>query len=149
MRAYYDTVSGAFWRTISDEDMGYSEDVIEATDWPSEDHVFNGTSWVIPTETFDIVVPKSISFAQLLIGLVTEGWITEQEGINWRDRVSLPSLITNYIATLPTNQQFAATTRALAPSEVNRDNALVLAIAVAAGKTTQDLDNFFITYSNV
>lgn len=31
-----------------------------------------------------------LSFAQMIIGLVTENWITPEEGRAWRDRISLP-----------------------------------------------------------
>lgn len=92
-------------------------------------------------------VPASISFAQLLIGLVTEQWITPIEGRAWRDRVALPEQVQAVIASLPLEQQFAAETRALAPSEVLRNDPLVQALSVAAGKTLEELDNFFRTYS--
>lgn len=94
-------------------------------------------------------VPTSISFAQLLIGLVTEGWITAAEGRAWRDRVALPVQVQSVIASLPESQQFAAETRALAPSEVFRNDPLVQALGVAAEKTPEELDNFFRNYSEV
>lgn len=94
-------------------------------------------------------VPASISFAQLLIGLVSEGWITAAEGRAWRDRVALPAQVQAVIASLPVEQQFAAETRALAPSEVLRNDPLVLALSFAANKTIEELDDFFYTYSEV
>jgi len=90
----------------------------------------------------------TISFPQLLIGLVTEGWITEAEGLAWNAKV-LPAAVTAVIATLPQGMQFAATTRALNPSIVERSNPLVSAIGAAASKTEADLDAFFQTYSEV
>lgn len=94
-------------------------------------------------------VPQAISFAQLLIGLVSEGWITADEGRAWRDRVALPAPVTKLISALPEAQRFAAETRALAPSEVLRLDPLVTALGAAQGKTEAELDAFFATYSAV
>lgn len=96
-----------------------------------------------------VVVPPTISFAQLLIGLVTEGWITPTEGREWRGRVALPAQVQALIASLPDAQQFAAETRAFAPSEVLRTDPLVVGLGAVAGKTSAQLDQFFITYAQV
>lgn len=90
-----------------------------------------------------------LSFAQLLIGLVSEGWITIEDGRAWRDRVALPAQVQALIGTLPEDQQFAVETRAFAPSEVLRSDPLVTAMGTAAGKTEGEIDNFFRTYVNV
>lgn len=90
----------------------------------------------------------SITFAQLLIGLVTEGWISEAEGDAWVDG-TLPSGVTALIATLPAGQQFAARTRAKRPSEVRRIDPLVVALGSAQGKTPEEIDKFFQTYAQV
>lgn len=89
-----------------------------------------------------------ITFAQLLIGLVTEGWITEAEGDAWADGV-LPVPVTTLIDSLPEGQRFAARTRAKRPSEVLRQDSLVQALAVSQGRTPEELDNFFRIYSEV
>lgn len=102
-----------------------------------------------PPEPEPVPVPESISFAQLLIGLVTEQWITSAEGRAWRDRVALPAQVQALIASLPVEQQFAAETRAFAPSEVLRNDPLVVAMGAAAGKTEEEMDDFFRTYSQV
>lgn len=91
----------------------------------------------------------SLTFAQLLIGLVSEGWITAAEGRAWRDRVSLPAPVAGLIAGLPESQQFAAETRALAPSVVLRTDPLVVGLGLATGKTAEQIDAFFRTYSGV
>lgn len=91
----------------------------------------------------------TLTFAQLLIGLVSEGWITEAEGRAWRDRVSLPAPVAGLIAGLPESQQFAAETRALAPSVVLRTDPLVIGLGLATGKTAEQIDAFFRTYSGV
>lgn len=90
----------------------------------------------------------TLSFAQLLIGLVTEGWITAAEGRAWRDRKSLPLPVTALIASLPVDQQFAAETRAITPSEVLRLDPLVTALGQLQGKTDAELDAFFTTYAS-
>ena len=93
-------------------------------------------------------VPASITFAQLLIGLVAEQWISQEEGEAWLIG-TLPTAVLAVISTLPTEQQFAAKARALRPSEVLRSDPLVVALGAAAGRTQEELDNFFRTYSGV
>lgn len=90
----------------------------------------------------------SLTFAQLLIGLVTEGWITEAEGEAWLTG-TLPAPVLSLIATLPAGQQFAAKARAIAPSVVLRNDALVVALGAAQGKTPEQIDAFFTTYAQV
>lgn len=93
-------------------------------------------------------VPASISFAQLLIGLVTEQWITEAEGEAWLAG-TLPGAVLLVIDGLPAEQRFAAKARALRPSEVLRSDPLVAAMGTAAGKTEAEIDAFFQTYAGV
>lgn len=90
-----------------------------------------------------------LSFAQMLIGLVSEGWITPEEGRAWRDRAALPPAVAALIASLPEGMQFAAETRALAPSEILRTDPLVAALGAAEGKTPEEIDAFFQTYAQV
>lgn len=100
------------------------------------------------TAALDARSSMSISFAQLLIGLVTEGWITEAEGEAWLTG-TLPAPVLSLIATLPASQQFPAKARALRPSEVVRSDALVVALGTAQGKTDGELDTFFTTYAQI
>ena len=93
-------------------------------------------------------VPASISFAQLVIGLVTETWITEAEGTAWLQGV-LPAAVETLITSLPQEQQFIARARASRPSEILRDDPLVVSLGAAQGKTEEELDDFFRTYSGV
>ena len=93
-------------------------------------------------------VPASISFSQLLIGLVSESWISETEGDAWLSG-PLPSAVLTLIDSLPTEQRFTAKARALRQLEVARNDYLVNAMATAAGKSDDDIDNFFRTYSEV
>lgn len=89
-----------------------------------------------------------LSFAQLLIGLVSEQWITEADGDAWLAG-TLPVAVLTVIDNLPAGHRFAAKARALRPSEVLRADPLVSAMGVAAGKTEAEIDTFFRTYAQV
>lgn len=93
-------------------------------------------------------VPQELSFAQLLIGLVAEGWITEAEGDAWLDG-TLPAAVNALIAGLPKEQRFPAKARAKRPSIVLRSDPLVMALAATQGKTAEQLDDFFRTYAEI
>lgn len=101
---------------------------------------------ILPADPAVEPVPPSITFAQLIIGLVSEGWITQAEGEAWLVG-TLPSAVTTVINSLPTNQRFIAKARATRPSEVLRSDPLVASLATAQGKTTEEIDDFFRMYS--
>lgn len=90
----------------------------------------------------------NISFSQLLIGLVSEGWITEAEGDAWANS-TLPAAVADLINALPPQSRFAARSRAKRPSEVVRTDLLVNSLGAAQGKTAAELDAFFIKYARV
>ena len=83
-----------------------------------------------------------ISFAQLLIGLVSEGWITEAEGDAWLAGTP-PAPVQGLIAQLPEGQRFAAKARAARPSVVLLSDPLVQALGAMQGR---DLPAFFNIY---
>lgn len=114
---------------------------------PGQFYDWDGEDW-IAIEPPPPPVPASISFAQLLIGLVTEQWITEAEGEAWLAG-TLPDDVLLVIDSLPANQRFAAKARALRPSEVLRSDPLVAAMGAAAGNTEAEIDTFFQTYAGV
>lgn len=87
---------------------------------------------------------KQMSFAQLLTGLVAEGWITEAEGSAWLAG-TLPAAVVALIGQLPARFRFAAKAKASRPSVVLLEDQLVQAIAAMQGKTDQ-LPTFFNTY---
>jgi len=101
---------------------------------------------ILPADPVVEPVPQSITFAQLIIGLVSENWITQAEGEAWLVG-TLPSAVEAVINSLPTNQQFIARARATRPSEVLRSDPLVSSLAAAQGKTTKKIDDFFRMYS--
>lgn len=88
----------------------------------------------------------SLTFAQLLIGLVAEGWITQAEGTAWLTG-TLPAPVTALIATLPPAEQFPALARASRPSVVLRSDPLVVELGANQGKTPEEIDDFFRTYA--
>jgi len=92
--------------------------------------------------------PQAISFAQLLIGLVSESWITESEGEAWLAGL-LPEKVLLLINSLPAQQRFAAKARAIRPSVILLNDPLVTTMGAAAGKSEEDLNTFFQTYAKV
>lgn len=130
--------AGKSWRIIDHDELP-----------PADEWLWSDEGPILAAPPAPAPVPASISFSQLLIGLVSEGWITEDEGRAWRDRTGLPGVVNEVISTLPAAARFAAETRALAPSEVLRADPLVAAIGVKALKSPEDLDGFFRVYSAV
>lgn len=134
---YTADIDGTVWMNITEVSRFY-EDVMQAI----ADGEPVGTPPVPP-----VYIPN-LSFAQLMIGLVTEGWITEAEGEGWLVG-TLPAAVLTVIGTLPLNQQFAAKARASRPSDVERADPLVAELAAAEGKTPEEIDTFFTTYAAV
>lgn len=89
-----------------------------------------------------------LTFAQMLIGLVSEAWITEADGDGWLAGM-LPTPVIGLINTLPEQARFPAKARAIRPSNVLRHDPLVEMLGAAQGKTAAELDAFFSTYSQV
>lgn len=122
----------------------------EATDDAQIGGVYDGARFY-PAPTKPAVDPGivreklKLSFAQLLIGLVSEAFITEQEGDAWLRGV-LPQPVLDVIDTLPEYQRFAARAKATIPSEVLRSDPLVWSLADKRGMTPEQLDLFFMKY---
>jgi hypothetical protein len=89
-----------------------------------------------------------MSFAQMLIGLVTEQWITEADGNGWLVGV-LPPSVEATINLVPADQRFAARARATRPSEVLRLDPLVQMMALAQNRSPEEVDDFFARYAAV
>lgn len=103
---------------------------------------------VSPPTIEDERLAMSMTFAQLLIGLVGEGWITKEEGIAWLAGTP-PQPVNALIAQLPEQQQFQAFARAVRPSIVLRTDPLVVGLGGYTGKTPEQIDTFFRSYSVV
>ncbi len=91
----------------------------------------------------------NLTFAQLLFGLVTEGFITEAEGNAWLVNRVLPASVEGAIGGLPGPQQLLARARALQPTEILFSDPMVQMMGAAQGKTPEELDQFFRIYSGV
>jgi hypothetical protein len=86
--------------------------------------------------------PDSLTFPQLLIGLVQRKWITEAEGEAWLSG-TVPASIAASIAALPKAQRFAAKVKAAHPTTILRDDPMLSGL----GKSADQLDTFFSVYS--
>jgi hypothetical protein len=132
-----DIPAGARWRIVDD-----------LPDAPQEQWRWSDSGLPTVSPPAPPPVPQNLSFAHLMIGLVAEQWITESEGEAWLAG-TLPAPVLGLIATLPAEQQFPAKARALRPSEVLRNDPLVNGMGQAAGKTPEEIDDFFRTYAQV
>jgi hypothetical protein len=99
-------------------------------------------------EPHDLRTGMRLSFAQLLIGLVSEQWITEADGNGWLTGV-LPPSVEATINLIPADQRFAARARAARPSEVMRLDPLVQRMALAQNRSPEEVDDFFARYAAV
>jgi hypothetical protein len=127
---------------------GYPYHVIPADPLFLEVQARGGNAPLEPEMPPVVLQATQITFAQLLIGLVAEGWITEAQGDDWLAG-KLPPPVVALIGALPANRRFAAKARAARPSVVLRADPLVNALAQARGLTAEQLDAFFATYSQV
>jgi len=114
------------------------------------DAVWTGTAWDSTAPSLaDLRANLSMSFGQMIRGLVKEEWITMAEGRSWMNDRILPAAVITLINSLPEANRFDAEVLGKVPSVVLRSNALVVALGVAAEKTPAELDTFFQTYSVV
>jgi len=132
---YTATIDGTVWGNITPA-ISFYADVQEAI----------AAGEPVGTPPAPPVIIPDLSFAQLLIGLVTEDWITEAEGGGWLVG-TLPAPVLAVIGTLPANQRFAAKARAIRPSVIVRADPLVASLAAAESKTSAEIDTFFTTYA--
>lgn len=135
--AYVERSNGVIVGVYANPQPGYAEEKV-ADDSPEVAAFFSPPA----------PVPTAVSFAQMLIGLVAEQWITKAEGEGWLTG-ALPEAVIAVINKLPQEQQFAAKARALRPSEVSRADPLVAAMGAAAGKTEVEMDDFFRKYAQI
>ena len=86
----------------------------------------------------------SLTFAQFLYGIATEGWFTEAEASAWAEGRP-PNYLVQQITALPPSRRFLIKMRAARPdhSIVRRISPLVDML----GKTPEQLDAFFATYT--
>lgn len=135
------------WDDNSNAPDGFDVVLLNEEDFVDIGATYENGVFVLPASP-SAPVPQSISFAQLLIGLVTEEWITVEEGEGWLVG-TLPTPVVILIDTLPVEQRFAAKARAITPSVVLRNDPLVVALGAAQNKTPEEIDMFFQTYAGV
>ena len=111
------------------------------------DWEYDGNNFIPKHKTVPVQIPD-LTFAQLLIGLVTVGWIREEEGEAWL-MGTVPDAVNAVLSQLPPEQRFAAKARAIRPSVVKRDDPLVEALGELQKKSKEELDEFFITFAKV
>lgn len=149
-RGYWQT-TGAVPAEILD---AYPAGTIEVPLIPGADYSWVEGEWVHtpPDPEVEAAARRegmSLSFAQLLIGLVEFEWITEAEGEAWLGGSSLPSEIEALIASLPEGERFRARARMLRMSVALRTDPLVGALAAARGLPDSEIDQFFEAYADV
>lgn len=88
-------------------------------------------------------MPASVSRRQILTGLALVDWITEQEALDALATGARPAAVETVIGSLPEDQRFAARMKWVGFQTAYRDDAMVAALATAAGKSEQDVDDFF------
>jgi hypothetical protein len=119
-----------------------------ASNWIESETAGIGWTWDAVTGFTPQALPApqitSMSFVQLIIGLVSEEWITEAEGDGWLVG-TLPTLVSTLIASLPGGQRFSVKARALRFTVADLDDPIVQGLAAAQGKSAQ-LPAFFNTY---
>jgi hypothetical protein len=87
-----------------------------------------------------------LSFAQFLIGLVSEKLITEAQGNAWLSG-TLPTPVLNLITSLPETARFGIRARAVQPEVIRRNSPLVDIMATALARAPEQLDQFFAKYN--
>jgi hypothetical protein len=150
-----------YWQTTNEPPQevidAYPAGTVEVPLRPGDHYKYDGNSWVPPTqgELDDLAralleAQRSgmwLSFAQLMIGLVAEQWITEEEGRLWLTG-TLPPQVVSTINLIPEEQRFAATAKATRPSVVERMDPLVQRMALVQKRSDAEVDDFFRTYAS-
>jgi hypothetical protein len=131
---YRATINGTPWTIPDDPKNRYRQTVLAAIAGGAE----------VTDEDTSAPQTVQITFAQLLIGLVAEGWITEADGVAWLSGTP-PAPVISLIGQLPAGQRFAARARAVRPSIVLLSDPLVQALGAMQGKSAE-LPGFFNAY---
>lgn len=85
----------------------------------------------------------AVTRRQIMTGLALVDWITEQEALDALATGARPAAVETVIGSLPEEQRFAARMKWIGFQTAYRDDAMVAALATAAGKSEQDVDDFF------
>lgn len=85
---------------------------------------------------------------QMIRGLVSDQFITSQDGINWAKGVSLPAFLESGLSELPQAEADSVRMTALLMTEVDRSHFLISSIAALSGADDAQVDEFFIRHRN-
>lgn len=107
---------------------------------------WNGTT-LSPPAAPPVPVPAQITRLQLILGLTMAGLIPAAEGEAAAAGTAIPALIAGVFNTLPPDQAIGARIRWNAMTVCERANPLVAAVAAASGKTSAEMDAYFIAWS--
>ena len=148
-----------YWQATNEPSQdtldSYPDGTVEVPIKPSADHDWNGSEWVYtPPDPAEVAAANRaaippLSKAQLQIGLVQEGWITEAEGRAWITQNTLPPAMSAVIDTLPAGEQIVALARAHSMTQAERTDPLVADLGKAEGKSPEEIDTFWLTYAQV
>lgn len=124
--------------------------------WGLEDHtvvqgtadigdVYNGSTFSKPVAP----VPAELSRRQFIIGMMTEGFITETQADNLSATGVIPPPFAAVVSQLPTEMQTAAKVTIRTASVFYRNSLLIIAGLTVVGATEAQADQFFRTYSQI
>lgn len=119
---------------------------------PSHLHTWNNGVWEEPDPEAvkdEARTGMRLTFAQLVSGVRSRGWITQLEFDQWIAGTP-PAIALALIAQLPTEaERNIAKARVISPSVVIRLDPLVIAMATAAGQDADGIDAFFTEFSQI
>jgi hypothetical protein len=91
-----------------------------------------------------VVIPASVSRRQFFQAAAQGGVITEDEALAVFATGAMPASLSAALATLPTNEQFAAHIAVIGNATFERSNPLIAALGTAMGDTSAQIDELFI-----
>lgn len=88
----------------------------------------------------------NLTYDEFIYGLMTEGWISELEALNWLRRDSLPAALQAEIDTLAPQAKRKAMVLLYTAASFNRLDQAIQRMAQAFNKSDEVMDTFFETY---
>lgn len=113
--------------------------------------------WVLDTTVFADperlmtlkVIPFQITRSQLILGLTQAGLITDAEGVAAASGTAIPASIDAVFSTLPTEEAVAARIRWYSMLHAERTHPLLVAVQLQHGITDEQMDDYFISWSQL
>lgn len=153
-------VERGYWQAVGEPSAAlmasFPAGTVEVPLKPGPDYEWVSGAWVHNPPDPEVVAAArreelSLSFSQLLIGLVELGFITEAEGEAWLSGAALPAEVEALVVSLPVGERFRARARMLRMSVALRTDPLVAALAASRepAMSAEEVDQFFEAYSEV